>query len=44
MTRRDPDFQFPEADKPGIDWRKWLSAVVVALLIALLAYFIYKNQ
>ena len=44
MTRRvDPDFGFPEPDKPGIDWRKWLGLFVIALLAALGAFFLYKN-
>ena len=44
MTRRvDPDFAFPEADKPGFNWRKWLAVVVVALLMAMGAFVLYKN-
>ena len=44
MTRRvDPDFQFPEADKQSFDWRKWLTVVVIALLIAMGAFVLYKN-
>jgi hypothetical protein len=44
MTRRvDPEFRFPEADKRGFAWRRWLTVVVIALLIAMGAYFVYKN-
>ena len=44
MTRRvDPDFQFSGADKPGFNWRKWLTVVVVALLVAMVAFVLYKN-
>ncbi len=43
MARRDPDFQFPEAEKPGFDWRKWLTVVVIALLLAMGAFVLYKN-
>ena len=44
MTRRvDPEFQFPEADKQGFAWRRWLIVVVIALLIAMGAFFLYKN-
>ena len=44
MTRRvDPEFQFPEADKPGINWRKWLGVAVIALLVAMGAFILYKN-
>jgi uncharacterized protein YpmS len=43
MTRRDPDFQYPEPDKPGFDWRKWLTFVVIALLLAMAVFVLYKN-
>ena len=44
MTRRvDPEFQFPEAEKPGFNWRRWLTIAVVALLIAMGAFILYKN-
>jgi len=44
MTRRvDPEFQFAEENPRGCDWRKWLTVVVIALLIAMGAFFLYKN-
>lgn len=44
MTRRvDPDFSFGEPDKQGYDWRKWLGIAVVALLVAVGAFVLYKN-
>jgi hypothetical protein len=43
MTRRDPEFKYPEPDKPGFDWRKWLIVVVVALLVAMGGFMLYKN-
>ena len=45
MTRRvDPDFGFPEPDKPGINWRKWVTVVVLALLAAMGAFVLYKDM
>lgn len=43
MTRRDPDFKYPEPDQPGFDWQKWLTVVVIALLVAMGAFVLYKN-
>ena len=43
MTRRDTDFKYPEPDQPGFDWRKWLTVVVIALLVAMGGFFLYKN-
>jgi hypothetical protein len=44
MTRRvDQEFQFAEEHRRGFDWRKWVTVVVIALLIAMGAFFLYKN-
>ena len=44
MTRRvDPDFGFPEPDKPGVNWRKWIAVGLIVVLIAMGAFFLYKN-
>ena len=44
MTRRvDPEFQFAEADKRQFDWRKCLTVVVIALLVAMGAFVVCKS-